>query len=73
MNDDPLLNALAQLPKRDVDDLTGERIRRRARAVAVEESSRPRWLRLFEPAAVAVVVMVYAGWAIGAASSLFTP
>ncbi len=78
--EDPLLDALSQLPAHDVDALTAEKIRRRARAALAEEAARPAWARTasrwwtaVEPALAAAVVLLYAGWALSTSAALVSP
>ncbi len=75
---DPVEQRLAELPKPDVDALTAERIRRRARTELLAQLERPAWARRLgelwsrrlEPALVAAVVLLYAAWALSTAGEL---
>jgi hypothetical protein len=79
--DDPLLRDLARLPARPVDDLTGERVRRRAQAILDGErrlAARPwlrpaanLWSRGLAPALLLGAVGVYLWWAVSFTSALY--
>lgn len=80
-DDDAVLAPLGELPRPDVDDVTRERIRRRAQAVLARErdlAARP-WLRradraysrVIEPLVVAATCSVYLAWALKAAAALY--
>lgn len=80
-SDDELSQELRQLPPRDLDDLTAERVRRRAQAVLTEErrlAERPwlvpvahAWSRVISPALVAGAVGGYLVWAVTFVSALY--
>jgi hypothetical protein len=75
--DDPLLRDLARLPARPIDDLTGERVRRRAQAILDGERqlrARP-WLRVWSrsvaPALLAGAVGFYLWWSVSFTAALY--
>lgn len=76
MNDhDPVLAELRALPPIDLEAGRAEVLRRQARAVMAEAHSRTKratsWYSLLEPALVALVIVVYAGWGLATIGSLF--
>ena len=79
---DPLLEELRELPARDADAVTAERVRRSAVDAFVdthEARGRPwrafagRAARAITPVVIASTVGVYLTWAVSAASALFGP
>ncbi|HZS37898.1 MAG TPA: hypothetical protein VFF06_13770 [Polyangia bacterium] len=80
-DDDPLLRDLARLPARPIDDLTGERVRRRAQAILDEErrlAARPWlrsatrvWSRAVAPALLAGSVGFYLWWSVSFTAALY--
>jgi hypothetical protein len=71
--EDPLLSELGALPVRPIDDLTGERVRRRAQELLDGErrrAARP-WMRVAVPAVLASAVAVYLWWAFSFTAALY--
>jgi hypothetical protein len=75
---DPLLDQLRELPIRELDGATSQRVLRRARVVLMED--RPRgathalrvfWARALAPALVTGTVATYLVWAVGTAAALY--
>jgi hypothetical protein len=79
--DDPILAALRALPVGEADRSAGDRVGRTARAAFVDEHTSQRsafrssasqlWSRVGVPAMLAVVCVLYLGWAITFTSTLY--
>jgi len=76
---DPLLEQLSALPPLDTDVASAERLRRLARGELSRTTARSElgrrwsalWSSVLEPAMVAAVIVIYAGWGWSTTASLF--
>ncbi len=72
---DPLLTQLRDLPPLDLEAAKAEVLRRQAQAAMAEAHGRSTlattWSSLLEPALVALVIVLYAGWGLSTIASLF--
>ena len=78
MTPDEIDEKLARLPRAEVDDLTGERVRRRAQAELGRARSLGRlapaadvWSRVVTPLLLASACGIYLIWAVRAAEALY--
>jgi hypothetical protein len=76
--DEDLLALLKELPRVELDQLTSERVRRRAQEVYAEargatqgRTLERRWSRAWAPAFLASAAAVYLVWAVSFCASLY--